>query len=80
MVQGERKISPLAQREYSRPVRELFFVDMRYLMSPQGAARLIHRTDPNFVLEARMDDRGQLLAYRFLQRGKDQDKPWVEMR
>jgi inner membrane protein len=78
MAQGEREVDGLARQQFGRPVREVFFVDMRYLMSPQGAATIIGRTDPNFVLEARVDDAGRLLAYRFLQRGKDMDKPWTE--
>lgn len=79
MVQLERPVEAGVQARYQRPVRELAFVDMRYLMSPCSAARWVGRSDPNFVLEARVNDTGALLAYRFLQRGNDIDTAWIEL-
>lgn len=80
MVQMERSPSPYARAGHGEKVKEYAFVDMRYLMSPDSPALWIGRTDPNFVLEARVNEDGSLLAYRFLQRGKDADsKAWTEM-
>lgn len=78
MVQSGRPAAPDVQASYTRPVTEYSFMDLRYVMSPGSIAAKAGRKDPNFVLEARVNDTGALLAYRFLQRGKDADiTPWV---
>lgn len=77
MVQAERPASYLTQAEYAEKVTEYAFADLRYLMSPDSPARLFGRTDPNFILEARVNDSGALLAYRFLRRGKLESTPWT---
>lgn len=78
MVQTSRPAPALAQAGYSRPIREYSFVDLRYIMAPGSVATMVGRTDPNFVLEARVNDTGALVAWRFLQRGKDAGKtPWT---
>lgn len=77
MTQSERPAPPLVQADYRSPVTEYSFVDLRYIMAPDSPARLVGREDPNFVLEARVNESGALLAYRFLQRGKNRDTPWV---
>ena len=77
MVQAERPASYLTQADYTEKVTEYAFADLRYLMSPDSPARLFGRTDPNFILEARVNDSGALLAYRFLRRGKLESTPWT---
>ena len=77
MVQAERPASYLTQAGYAEKVTEYAFADLRYLMSPDSPARLFGRTDPNFILEARVNDSGALLAYRFLRRGKLESTPWT---
>ena len=77
MVQAERPASYLTQADHAEKVTEYAFADLRYLMSPDSPARLFGRTDPNFILEARVNDSGALLAYRFLRRGKLESTPWT---
>lgn len=77
MVQAERPASYLTQAGYAEKITEYAFADLRYLMSPDSPARLFGRTDPNFILEARVNDSGALLAYRFLRRGKLESTPWT---
>ena len=77
MTQRERPAEPLVQKDYMSPVTEYSFLDLRYVIAPDSPARLVGRNDPNFVLEARVNEGGALLAYRFLQRGKDKDTPWT---
>ena len=79
MVQAERPASYLTQADYAEKVTEYAFADLRYLMSPGSPARLFGRTDPNFILEARVNDSGALLAYRFLRRGKLESTPWTPL-
>ncbi len=79
MIQLKRPASAQISNEYGRPLTEYSFADLRYLISPHSPAYLINRTDPNFVLEARVTDQGELVAYRFLQRGKDRDRPWIPL-
>lgn len=80
MVQEERPVSSHVSVKNRENIKEYLFVDIRYLMSPDSPARWFGRTDPNFVLEARVNADGTLLAYRFLQRGKDAgSKGWTEM-
>ncbi len=47
------------------------FIGVRYLISPQSAAHLIGRSDPNFVLQARLTPDNRVLALRFFNRGRD---------
>lgn len=77
MVQAERPASYLTQAAYAEKITEYAFADLRYLMSADSPARLFGRTDPNFILEARVNDSGALLAYRFLRRGKLESTPWT---
>ena len=79
MVQTERPASYLTQTEYAENITEYAFADLRYLMSPDSPARFFGRTDPNFILEARVNDSGGLLAYRFLRRGKLESTPWTQV-
>ena len=79
MVQTERPASYLTQTEYAEKITEYAFADLRYLMSPDSPARFFGRTDPNFILEARVNDSGALLAYRFLRRGKLESTPWTQV-
>lgn len=79
MVQMERPASYLTQTEYTEKITEYAFADLRYLMSPDSPARFFGRSDPNFILEARVNDSGALLAYRFLRRGKLESTPWVQL-
>lgn len=77
MIQTERPASPFVQAAYKEPITEYAFVDLRYVFSPDSPARWVGRSDPNFVLEARVNASGGLLAYRFLHRGKDRDTAWT---
>jgi inner membrane protein len=77
MVQMQRPAPYLTQTDYAHTVTEYSFVDIRYIISPQSPARLIGRSDPNFILEARVNDSGALLAYRFLWRGAEESAPWT---
>ena len=80
MVQRERLVSPRMQENYQRPLREISFVDIRYLVERQSPSRLLGLSEAYFVLEARVNDTGALVAYRFLQRGEaDRDLPWIEL-
>jgi len=79
MVQVER---PAAQSGYEtpdkEPGREYAFMDLRYVTPPGSPARWFGRTEPIFVLEARVKASGELLAYRFLKRGQaDKGAPWI---
>lgn len=76
MIQSERAAGYGIQAEYGGNVTEYSFADLRYLMSPRSPARFFGRTDPNFILEARVSESGTLLAYRFLQRGNLESTPW----
>ena len=77
MVQMERPATYLTQTEYDEQVTEYSFVDLRYLMSKDSPARFFGRNDPNFILEARINDSGALLAWRFLRRGALTTTPWT---
>ena len=77
MVQMERPASFLTQAAYEEKITEYAFADLHYLMSPDSPARFFGRSDPNFILEARVNDSGALLAYRFLRRGKLESTPWT---
>ena len=77
MVQMDRPTSSLTQAAYEEKITEYAFADLRYLMSPDSPARFFGRSDPNFILEARINDSGALLAYRFLRRGKLESTPWT---
>lgn len=77
MVQEECPVSPLAQARYKEAICEYAFSDVRYIMSPESAARVFGRTDKNFILQARVTASGTLAAYRFLRSGADADHiPW----
>lgn len=52
------------------------FGDLRYIISPKSLAHFFKHGDPNFQLEAKVQDDGTLLAYRFLNRGRDEHTPW----
>jgi inner membrane protein len=78
MVQLQRPVSPTVQLDHKEPVSEYAFVDLRYIISPDSPARWFGRTDPIFMLEARVNPSGALLAYRFLKRGHDAgNTPWI---
>ena len=80
MAQEERPVSYATQASYARPVREYAFVDMRYILSRESPGRLIGLGEAYFVLEARVNDTGALVAYRFLLRGEgDRDSVWIEL-
>lgn len=80
MVEIRRPAAPGVQKGWEEPIYESAFVDLRYLMSPDSPARWLKRTDPNFVLEARLTGTGELLAYRFLHRGRHLNTPWTLVR
>ncbi|MCL1940274.1 MAG: metal-dependent hydrolase [Desulfovibrionaceae bacterium] len=77
MVQLQRPVDPMVQLDYKEPVSEYAFVDLRYIISPDSPARWFGRTEPIFMLEARVNPSGALLSYRFLQRGHDEHTPWT---
>lgn len=77
MVQRKRSTSSSIQAGYTENITVYAFADLRYLMSPNSPARFFGHGDPNFVLEARVNSSGGLLAYRFLRRGKLVDTPWT---
>jgi inner membrane protein len=79
MVQMERPASYLTQMDYQENIREYAFVDLRYLIAANSPARFFGRKDPNFILEARINDSGALLAYRFLRRGMLTSTPWIRL-
>ena len=51
--------------------RQVDFMSERYIFSPQSPARFFGRSDPNFVMQARLSATGELLAFRFLNRGRE---------
>lgn len=78
MVQMERPAPDAAQANGRGAVKEYAFMDLRYVIAPASPVRLAGRSDPNFILEARVDDAKNLLAYRFLHRGNDAaNTPWT---
>jgi inner membrane protein len=77
MIQTERPTDYMTQMDYTETVREYAFADLRYIISADSPARFFGREDPNFILEARVNDSGALLAYRFLRRGKLRSTPWI---
>jgi inner membrane protein len=80
MVQLQRPVNPAVQLDYKEPVSEYIFVDLRYITPPDSPARWFGRTDPIFMLEARVNSSGALLAYRFLKRGHDAgNTPWISV-
>jgi inner membrane protein len=80
MIQLQRPVNPMTQLDYKEPISEYTFVDLRYVISPDSPARWFGRTDPIFMLEARVNPSGALLAYRFLERGRDAGHtPWITM-
>ena len=76
MTQTEREPSPLVRSGYREPIREYAFSDLRYIMPEASFARRVGQSGPLFVLEARVNDTGALVAYRFLEDGGD-DAPAV---
>ncbi|MDR2161990.1 MAG: metal-dependent hydrolase [Desulfovibrio sp.] len=53
------------------------FMDLRYVVAEYSPLRLLFgRTKTLFVLEARVDRQGRLLAYRFLRDSEQRDTPW----
>lgn len=78
MVQTQREAHPVVQADYQSPVTEYAFMDLRYVPAKDGAAEFIGRRSPMFVLEARVNESGALLAYRFLKRTVgDDEEPWI---
>lgn len=80
MVQLEKPASPAVQAAYARPLREISFMDARYIVTRHSPVRLLGLGEPYFVLQARVNDSDALVAYRFLRRGEgDVDVPWIEL-
>lgn len=78
MTQTERPAPALTSSGHSGPVREYAFADLRYLAAPSSFTHLVGRGDAMFVLEARVNAHGALLAWRFLKRAGDASHtPWV---
>lgn len=78
MVQTRRPAGPSVQSGYQDAVTEYGFADLRYIASPRSPARWAGRSDPMFILEARVNSSGDLLAYRFLKRGNEaEETPWT---
>jgi len=75
MVQVER---PAIQSGDQELMSEYAFMDLRYVTPPKSPARWFGRTEPVFILEARVNASGTLLAYRLLRRNHDAGHtPWV---
>ena len=71
MVQEERPVPPLVQAGYRETIREYAFADLRYIMPERSFAHRVGQGAPHFVLEARVNDSGALVAWRFLENGRD---------
>ncbi|MDL2316144.1 metal-dependent hydrolase [Desulfovibrio sp. OttesenSCG-928-A18] len=69
---------PAAPAQGSEWAREYAFADLRYVASPDGIMTSLGRGEPMFVLEARVNASGKLLAYRFLKNADEKDSPWTE--
>ncbi|MDL2207834.1 metal-dependent hydrolase [Desulfovibrio sp. OttesenSCG-928-F20] len=52
------------------------FADLRYIAAPDSFTHQVGRGEPMFVLQARVNESGVLLAYRFLHRADEHDTPW----
>lgn len=77
MVQSSRPASYLTQANYASPLTEYVFTDLRYIAAPDSFAHYVGRGDPMFVLEARVNESGALVAYRFLRNASETDTPWT---
>jgi inner membrane protein len=61
--------------------REYSFMDLRYVVAEYSPLRLLWgRTRTLFLLEARVDAGGRLLAHRFLHDSRQQETPWTQDR
>ncbi len=61
----------------AQKIHRYIFGDLRYLISPQSAAHYFGHSDANFQLEAEVLEDGTLVAYRFLDRGRNNDTQWI---
>lgn len=78
LVRLERPAAPHSRWEKTGTATEYAFVDVRYILTDNPVARFLEQADANFILEARVNDSGALLAWRFLQRGRDgETTPWI---
>jgi inner membrane protein len=58
---------------------EYSFTDLRYMVAEYSPLRLLWgRTKTNFLLEAKVDGQGRLLAHRFLRNSGQQETPWTQ--
>lgn len=78
MTQSKRKANYVTQTGHTQPITEYAFADLRYTAMPESFATKLGRGDTMFVLEARVNASGALLAYRFLKRAAQADStPWI---
>lgn len=75
MVQWQRPVPALAG--YRGPLTEYLFTDLRYIAAPDSLLHKLGRGEPMFVLAARVNESGGLVAWRFLHKATDEDTPWV---
>ncbi len=76
-IEGEEVAGSKVAETSGQGTVEYTFMDLRYIISSQSPARAVGRKDTNFIFEVRTREGQGPVAYRFLNRSKNQDTPWT---